>query len=133
MISIDQNFDYMSPEGRKFQKLLEDNFETFSTIENSSKKVLNDDFFKKEFPNGVDWFTIDGDHSYDGCLFDLKSTVGHMNKNGVMIIDDYESGPPNGCSIPEVTRACDDFFEEHQYLTKTKWNLKGKGFCIFKK
>lgn len=133
MISIDINFDYIKPEGRIYKKKLEDNFENFSTIENNSRKILNNNFFKKEFPFGIDWVTIDGDHSYSGCLFDLTSVVNHINKNGIIIIDDYKSGPPNGCSIPDVTRACDDFYKENQFLQKTEWNYKGKGFCIFKK
>mgnify|MGYP003669201574 FL=1 len=41
MISIDINFDYIKPEGRIYRKLLEDNFENFLTIENSSTKILN--------------------------------------------------------------------------------------------
>lgn len=133
MISIDINFDYIKPDGRIYKKLLEDNFPNFSTIENSSRNILNDDFITKEFPNGIDWVTIDGDHSYDGCLFDLRAVINHINKNGIIIIDDYESGPPNGCSIPSVTKACNDFYNEHPYLEKTVWNSKGKGFCIFKK
>lgn len=133
MISIDINFDYIKPHGRIFKSKLESNFENFYTIENSSSKILNDDFLKKEFPFGIDWFTVDGDHSYNGCLFDLKSVVNHINKNGIIIIDDYKSGPPNGYRIPEVTRACDDFYNQNQYLEKTEWNCKGKGFCIFKK
>ena len=133
MISIDINFDYIKPEGRIYKRILEDNFENFSTIENCSRKILNDDFIKKEFPLGIDWFTVDGDHSYDGCLFDLTSIVNHINKNGIIIVDDYKSGPPNGCIIPVVTRACDDFYKKNQYLQKTEWNYKGKGFCIFKK
>ena len=55
-----------------------------------------------------------------------------MNKNGIIIIDDYKSGPPNGCSIPEVTKACDDFYKIHPELEKIEWNNKGKGFCVFK-
>ena len=133
MISIDINFDYIKPEGRIYKNLLEDNFENFSTIENSSRYILNDDFFKKEFPYGIDWATIDGDHSYNGCLFDLTSVVNHINKNGIIIVDDYKSGPPNGCSIPAVTKACDDFYKENKFLQKIEWNCKGKGFCIFRK
>ena len=60
MISIDINFDYTKPEGRKYRKLLEDNFPCFSTIEKSSRIVLTDEFLTKEFPNGIDWFTVDG-------------------------------------------------------------------------
>ena len=133
MISVDINFDYIKPEGRKYQKILENNFSNFSTIETSSRELLNEHFLKEEFPYGIDWFTVDGDHSYGGCLFDLTSVVNHINKNGIMIVDDYKSGPPNGCSIPEVTKACDDFYKKNQYLEKTEWNCRGKGFCIFKK
>jgi len=132
MISIDINFDYIKPAGRKYQKLLIDNFSTFSTIEKPSNIVLNNNFLVNEFPNGIDWFTVDGDHSYQGCLFDLNSVYKHMNKNGIIIIDDYKSGPPNGCYIPAVTNACDDFHKEHPTIEKQEWNNKGKGFCIFK-
>lgn len=133
MISIDINFDTIKPESRIYKNLLENNFLNFHTIENNSRHVLNDSFLNKEFPNGIDWFTVDGDHSYAGCLFDLRSVVNHINTNGIIIIDDYKSGPPNGCTIPEVTKACDDFYNENKNLEKTEWNCKGKGFCIFKK
>ena len=132
-ISIDINFDYIKPEGRIYKKKLEDNFNIFSTIENSSSKILNEDFFKNEFPSGIDWATIDGDHSYNGCLNDLKNVIGYINKNGIIIVDDYKSGPPNGSHLPQVTKACDDFYKENPHLEKTEWNCKGKGFCIFKK
>tara|TARA_B100001287_G_C22616750_1_gene497994 strand:+ start:75 stop:641 length:567 start_codon:yes stop_codon:yes gene_type:complete len=133
MISIDINFDYIKPEGREYKTLLESNFPNFSAIENSSRNILNEPFLNKEFPNGIDWVTIDGDHSYSGCLYDLSAVVKHMNKNGIILIDDYKSGPPNGCSIPDVTRACDSFYSEHSYLQKEEWNVKGKGFCIFRR
>jgi len=132
MISIDINFDYIKPEGRQYQKLLLDKFPNFHTIEKSSRIVLDDAFFKKQFPNGIDWFTVDGDHSYEGCLFDLNAVYPYMNKNGIIIIDDYKSGPPNGCTIQSVTDACNDFHKTHSSLKKEEWNDKGKGFCIFK-
>ena len=131
MISIDINFDYIRPEGRQMQSLLTSNFPVLTTIESCSRKIINEDFIKNNFPNGIDWFTIDGDHSYNGCLFDLESIYKYMNKGGIMIIDDYKSGPPNGCDIPQVTKACDDFYKNNPELTKDEWNCKGKGFCIF--
>ena len=48
IISIDINFDYIKPEGRIYKKKLEDNFENFTTIENNSREILNNNFFKKE-------------------------------------------------------------------------------------
>ena len=132
LISIDINFNYIAPEGKIYQKLLEKNFPHFSCIEKSSQKALNDTLFREEFPNGIDWFMVDGDHSYNGCLFDLNATVTHMTKNGIILVDDYNSGPPNGCPIPAVSKACDDFYQAHPFLEKTEWNKDGKGFCVFK-
>ena len=55
-----------------------------------------------------------------------------MKKGGLILIDDYESGPPEGCNIPEVTNACDDFYEvKKENLSREKWNKDGKGFCLF--
>ena len=133
MVSVDIDLDYKKPDGRIYQKKLQDAFPSFSTIETSSRELFNETFFKEEFPHGIDWFTVDGDHSYDGCLFDLTSVVDHMNKNGIIVIDDYKSGPPNGCVFKRVTKACDDFHEKNKYLEKAEWNCKGKGFCIFRK
>lgn len=129
--SIDINYDYW-PSSREYLNKFK-TLNNFKYFEGSSRAVLNDYFFNKEFPNGIDWFTIDGDHSYEGCLYDLESSLPFMNTNGIMIIDDYMSGPPEGCDIPEVTNACDDFYEKNQNkLIKSQWNEKGKGFCIFK-
>ena len=114
-------------------ELIESKYPFYRGIQGNTMSLLNKEFFEKEFPNGIDWFTVDGDHSYAGCKNDLESALPYMNKNSVIIIDDYESGPPNGCPIPEVTSACDDFYNTHSdKLTKSKWNEGGKGFCIFR-
>ena len=58
--------------------------------------------------------------------------IPYMNKNGIIIVDDYKSGEPNGFHIPCVTRACDDIAVEYKdTLVKSEWNKLGKGFCIF--
>jgi len=132
MMSIDINFDYIKPEGRTYRKLLTDAFPIFFTIEGSSSNLLNELFIKKEFPEGIDWFTVDGDHTYKGCLNDLEQVYKYMNKGGIIIVDDYKSGPPNGHSIPDVTNACDSFHTNHPEIIKEEWYKNGKGFCIFK-
>ena len=131
MISIDINFDYMRPEGRQVRKILTDVFKNFHTIEASSRIILNDTFFKQEYPKGIDWFTVDGDHSYNGCLMDMEAAYKYINKGGIIIVDDYKSGHPNGCSIPAVTKACDEFAKRHPNIRRNVWNNKGKGFCVF--
>jgi predicted O-methyltransferase YrrM len=132
MISIDIDLNYRKPHGKLYSKLFMRHFKNFKLIENDSKKVFNKKFFEIEFPNGIDWFTVDGDHTYEGCLYDLNNVYKYMNKNGVIIIDDYKSGKPNGCEIPDVTNACDTFYNEHPEIKKIEWYKDGKGFCVFK-
>ena len=132
MISIDIDFNYIKPDGQHMRDLLTLRFPKLQTIEKSSKDVLTADFMRTEFPSGIDWATIDGDHTYSGCLFDLEAVYRYVNKGGLMIIDDYEAGPPNGTSIPEVTKACDDFHKSHPEISREKWNNRGKGFCVFR-
>lgn len=134
MISIDIDFDYGGLGGRKMVATLEENFDVFSGIESNSQKQLTKTFFENNYPNGIDYALVDGDHSYSGCLFDLNRIVPHVNSGGLILIDDYKSGPPNGYSIPVVTQACDDYYEKNVNLVdKEEWNKDGKGFCIFTK
>lgn len=134
MISIDIDFDYGGMGGREMVSTLQENFEVFSAIESNSQKQLNKTFFKKNYSNGIDYVLVDGDHTYTGCLFDLNRIVPYVNSGGLILIDDYKSGPPNGCSIPAVTQACDYFYEKNKELVdKSEWNKDGKGFCIFYK
>jgi predicted O-methyltransferase YrrM len=134
MISIDIDFDYGGMNGRKMVETLQENFSSFSAIESNSQKKLTKSFFKTNYPNGIDYALVDGDHSYDGCSFDLNKIVPHVNSGGLILIDDYKSGPPNGYSIPVVTQACDDFYEKNSGIVdREEWNKDGKGFCIFTK
>ena len=130
-ISIDIDFDFMKPDGRIMRDKFTNHYKNFKSIECASQKILNDNFMNNEYSNGIDWVTVDGDHSYNGCLTDLENK--YVNNNGIIIVDDYKSGLPNGCSIPSVTKACDDFYILHPELKKTEWYCEGKGFCIFEK
>jgi len=107
-------------------------FKSFKFIKGDSRHILKNKFFKKEFPEGIDYAFIDGDHSYEGCLNDLVSIYPHMNPKGIMVIDDYMSGPPNGGALPEVDKAIHDFIKSKNIVIQ-KWNKKGKGFAIIRK
>ncbi len=127
MISIDINFDYMKPEGKIFRKLFVENFPNFSAIEASSREILTKDFMDIEFPEGLDWVTIDGDHSFEGCMSDLNSVCDHMNKGGLIVVDDYKK------QLPNVIKACDSFNKQHPEFKKELWKKENKGVCIFRK
>ena len=61
-----------------------------------------------------------------------KNLLEEKFKNFTGIESDYESGPPDGCPIPEVTSACDNFYRENaDKLSREKWHKSGKGFCVF--
>jgi len=133
LLSIDKDLDYKRPDGRKMAKVLREEFPKFELIEQSSRVLFVGGFLLERFPHGIDFATIDGDHSYCGCAFDLEAVSTHLNESGIMLVDDYNSGPPAGISFPEVTRSVDDFLTSHPEFTGQTWNKDGKGFCIIRR
>ena len=73
--SIENNFDYNI-------KSLKDNMKIHKF------KMTSDEFFKKN-KNKFDFIYVDGDHSKDQVLKDLKNAWSFLNKNGFLLIDDY--------------------------------------------
>lgn len=134
MVSIDINLDYKAPHGRRMARLLKSRFPKWDVIEAASREVLTPAFFQEQFPNGIDLAMIDGDHTYEGCMFDLEVVAPFLNQNGLIVVDDYRSGPPNGARIESVTRSVDDFLHRNSgAIVSTHWNKDGKGFCLMTK
>jgi hypothetical protein len=52
-----------------------------------------------------------------------------MNKGGMIVVDDYRSGPPDGVKFDEVIQAVDDFVSNFS-LHLTRWNQNGKGMAV---
>ena len=125
LISIDKNRQ------KKYIDIIELNFKNFKFIQGHSKNILTKNFLQKEYPYGIDFAFIDGDHSYYGCLHDLNTIYPFLNENSVMLIDDYMSGPPNGISIPDVNHAVQDFIKNFN-LNLDRWYKNGKSFAIIK-
>jgi len=132
-VSLDINYDYHR-EGRNMLKKFIKEFPFFQACEINSKDVDSVWYSKVFNGNGADFIFIDGGHTYEECKNDLEHAALLLNRNGVIIVDDYMSGPPNGCSLPGVTKACDEFFKTYNTKFERKtWNKDGKGFCILKK
>ena len=130
MVSLDIDLDYIG--ARKHAQLLEDDFPNLKIIEGDSGKILNKQFFNNYFADGVDFAFVDGGHSYKDTKTDCENVYPHLNQGGMMVVDDYKSGPPNGCELPSVTIAVNHFARENN-LSFEIWNVKGKGFAIFTK
>lgn len=127
LISIDINLDYMN--ARTHAMNLMRTYTNLTIYEGNSKFVLTEAFFKSEFPNQIDFAFIDGGHSYMECLEDISRIYPNLKTGGVMIVDDFKSGPPNGCVLPGVTSAVEDFCRQNNAVIE-EWNKMGKGFAI---
>tara|TARA_R110000824_G_scaffold329779_2_gene516500 strand:- start:1423 stop:1989 length:567 start_codon:yes stop_codon:yes gene_type:complete len=131
MLSVDIDLDYIEG-ARSHANSFKERYPNWDICEGDSTVLLTEEYMKKEFPNGVDFIFVDGGHDYKSAKLDCHNTYNHLNTGGVMVVDDFKSGPPNGCSIPDVERAVIDFARQHN-LSFEEWNVGGKGFAIFKK
>jgi len=129
LVSIDIDLDYMG--ARSHAEDLLKKFNNLTIIEGDSSVIINHEFFNKYFSKGIDFAFIDGTHTYLGALSDIEKIYTQMKSGGIIVIDDYLSGPPNGCSIPDVDNAVYDFAASKK-LKIDKWYCSGKGFAIIK-
>lgn len=134
MVSVDRDLDYKSPDGRIMAELLCREFPTFSVIERSSRDVLAEEFFRTSFSDGIDLAIIDGGHSYEECSFDLEAAASVLSTGGIIMVDDYRSGPPNGVAFESVTSSVDDFLKWQQSsFVGEAWYKDGKGACLIRR
>ena len=66
---------------------------------------------------------VDGDHSYRGCLADLR--LAHLSTDRILV-DDYDS-------IPGVRQACDTFTTEHPEFQRRYIDNGLTGFLLFER
>ena len=113
------------------QRYLEENFNFKLTIGRSDED-LTTSIFDESYPKGIDFFFVDGGHSYNECLGDLNAGFPYMNKGGTIAIDDYHS---LARPLEDVDRAVDDFYAANvAQLGKEFVQLSdGKGVCLLKK
>jgi len=74
---------------------------------------------KRELAGKIDLLVIDGDHTFEGCYFDLLHYASLVSKLGIVWVDDVGS-------IEDVSNATDQFLEECKEFVVWDWNGKGK-------
>ena len=77
LVSVDIDYQYRSV----FENIFPEN--TVKFIETDSKNLILDQTF--------DFIMIDGDHTYEGVLADLKNCFPQMHKNSILCVDDHQS------------------------------------------
>ncbi len=129
LVSVDINFDY--GDGRIYVDKLKNKFENIEFYEANSNMLLTTEFIESIFPNGIDYAFVDGGHTYSECMLDMENCWKFINENGVMLVDDYQSGGPVGVSIADVDKAVDEFAEKYAiHFDKVKLS-DGKGMAKF--
>lgn len=73
--------------------------------------------------NFFDWVYIDADHSYDGCLNDLKAYDSKVKDTGYIWGHDWLAGTYKKKGF-DVNRAVKDFVEENNYILSCITNEK---------
>jgi hypothetical protein len=83
----------------------------------SDSEVLS--FFKDNLTRKIDFLNIDGDHEYEGCLFDLLNYHTVVADNGIIWVDDV-------ASHEGVTKALEQFMKENNEFEIWDWNGLGR-------
>lgn len=130
-ISIDIDFNYHG--GQSMVDKIKNKFSNIEFFTGNSIDLLTSDFFNTHFPNGVNYVLVDGGHSYKVASSDIKNCYPYLSQNGILVVDDYKSGGPEGVNIKDVDRAVEDFARESKLAYETIKLEDGKGMAIFKK
>jgi cephalosporin hydroxylase len=85
--SSDGRYDKLMESRAKWPEIFKD-VPKFISITEDSKSKETIDRVKQEFPDGIDFLFIDGDHSYEGCMADFKNYLPLMSKGGVIALHD---------------------------------------------
>jgi len=103
----------------KIWKHMKDKFGSLKEVE--LRRETSDDFFENylvSLGHGnsemLDWIYIDGDHSYEQCLKDLKYSKEIVKPGGYIIRDDY-GWPEKKKKKPGVTKAVNEFKSENNF------------------
>jgi len=109
-------------------KKLEEQY-AFNFIQGDSTSILTSEFFEKEYPEGIDFFHVDGGHEYHVALSDLEKAFPYMNEGAVILVDDYHS---QMCPLESVDRAVDDFVAKNNLNMKRVNTEDGKGMAVIR-
>ena len=86
-------------------------------------------------PSSLDWVYVDANHSYEGCLNDLKLIEPKMNKNSFIMGHDYEINTEK-CRYMwnfGVGKAVDDFCKDHGWELIAKAMDGCVSYCLQRK
>ena len=99
----------------------------FKLVVGDSTQILNKEFMDEEFPNGIDFYHVDGGHEGLIPLLDLQACLDYLNEEFLIIVDDYQS---KICPLPDVNTAVNDFIEQTKFKMEFVSTESGKGMAF---
>jgi len=102
----------------------------FKLVVGDSTQILNKEFMDEEFPNGIDFYHVDGGHEGIVPLRDLQACLDHLNDDFLIIVDDYHS---KICPLPVVDAAVDIFIQQTKFKMEPIVTESGKGMAFITK
>lgn len=125
-VNVDRNYNLYYPFSIQFRKYYHDMCPFFESHEKRSSELLRAKFLKSTFPEGIDWYTVDGDPTYEGVLCELISVFPHMKSGGVIYIVSDRLKIKNF----NTRDATDLFYETFKgNLTKRLDDVMGREIC----
>lgn len=85
-VNCDKNYCLYEPVSTHMKKVMSDKFSFIQWHEMRTSELIKNDILKIEFPYGIDWATIDGDPTFEGCLVELVGVYTYMKKGGIIYI-----------------------------------------------
>ena len=104
-IDLTNHYDITSENIRQYNKYCQE----WKLIKGKSSEVIN------LVPHNIDFLFIDGDHSYNGVYQDFMDYKLKINKNGLIVFDNY-----NDECWPEVKKAVDKIVSSYKQYFKVK-------------
>ena len=105
-----------------YEKTYNDVVKRFNQMEHVHvHRMSSNDWFETQQDNYFDWIYLDGDHSYEGVLRDLKSSQRVVKSGGIILGDDYAWAFQRH-GKPGVTAAVDEFVK----ISRLKLVQEGK-------
>jgi hypothetical protein len=117
------------PDEESFKKYYDSIYEkVVSKFKNNTNVTIHRQTSKEWFETFsedlLDWIYVDGDHSYEGCLYDLNQAKNVVKPGGFIFGDDYRWTIRHGKA--GVTKAVKEFVAENNY------NIEQIGMLQFK-
>lgn len=85
-VNIDKNYCLYHPISTIFRQKFLDEFPFFLSYERRSNDLFRENIIGNKFSEGIDWFTVDGDPTYEGILGELCNVFPYLNSGGIIYV-----------------------------------------------